>query len=657
MTGENHAWHAANQTYLVAELALIRVALARHAAAATGQPAPDTDEAGLIAARDAARSAVTGVTSLEALSAGFALSSFETGVLLLAAGCELDAGFAAECARASGSPHPTFGLALAVFPGGHWSALSPDAPLRRWRLVELAPGQGLTSAGLRIDERILHYLAGVSHQDERLAGLASVEPPPAAPLAPTHQRLVNDAAEAWSRAASGWPLPAIQLHGEDAATLRGLAAALAAALGYTVSRMPADLLPADAGQRSALARLWEREALLNGHALLLDCDEIDPTDATRSAMVGHICEGLLPGGLLLVTGRERRRLAGRPSLTVEAPRLPTAEQRQLWQQALGPVAGELNGHLDALASQFNLGPAAIAAAAAEAGVTAATGFPALWAACCRQARPQLDDLAQRIEPAATWDDLVLPALQMDTLHEIAGQVRQRAKVYEEWGFGRRGARGLGISALFAGPSGTGKTLAAEVLAGALGLDLYRVDLSQVVSKYIGETEKNLRRVFDAADLGGVVLLFDEADALFGRRSEVKDSHDRYANIEVSYLLQRMEAYRGLAILTTNMRSALDQAFVRRLRFIVQFPFPDASQREAIWRRAFPPGVPCAGLDMARLARLSVTGGNIRNIALNAAFLAAAQDEPVGMVHLLRAAAGEFAKMEKPLTEAEVKGWV
>jgi SpoVK/Ycf46/Vps4 family AAA+-type ATPase len=213
-----------------------------------------------------------------------------------------------------------------------------------------------------------------------------------------------------------------------------------------------------------------------------------------------------------------------------------------------------------------------------------------------------------------------------------------------------------VSALFAGSSGTGKTLAAEVLANELRLDLYRIDLSRVVDKYIGETEKNLRRIFDAAEGGGTILLFDEADALFGKRSEVKDSHDRYANIEVSYLLQRMEAYRGLAILTTNLKSALDTAFLRRIRFVVQFPFPDARQRAAIWRRAFPQKTPRRGVHVKRLAQLNVAGGNIRNIALNAAFLAAEAGEPVRMKHLLRATRSEFTKIESTLTDTELSGW-
>jgi len=239
---------------------------------------------------------------------------------------------------------------------------------------------------------------------------------------------------------------------------------------------------------------------------------------------------------------------------------------------------------------------------------------------------------------------------------IAAHVRHRVHVYERWGFAAQSARGLGISALFVGGSGTGKTMAAEVLARELRLDLYRIDLSSVVSKYIGETEKNLRRVFDAAEESGTILLFDEADALFGKRTEVKDSHDRYANIEVSYLLQRMEAYRGLAILTTNFRSALDAAFLRRLRFIVDFPFPTAAQRAEIWRRIFPAATPTADLDLARLAQLSLPGGNVRNIAVNAAFFAAEAQSPVDMSHLLRAARAEYAKLEKPLTGTEIGGW-
>jgi len=270
----------------------------------------------------------------------------------------------------------------------------------------------------------------------------------------------------------------------------------------------------------------------------------------------------------------------------------------------------------------------------------------------------LERLAQRIDAKATWDAIVLPQEERALLRQIARQVRQRGRVYEDWGFRQTMNRGLGISALFAGESGTGKTMAAEVIANDLRLHLYRIDLSAVVNKYIGETEKNLRRVFDAAEDSSAILFFDEADALFGKRSEVKDSHDRYANLEISYLLQRIEAYRGLAILTTNMKASLDHAFLRRLRFLVGFPFPAAGEREEIWRRAFPPQTPLhPKLDWTALARLAVSGGNIANIAVDAAFRAAHDDAPVSMAHLLGAARAECLKVEKQLSEHETRGWV
>ncbi len=387
-----------------------------------------------------------------------------------------------------------------------------------------------------------------------------------------------------------------------------------------------------------------------------------------SAAARHLAERLPTP--LFVASREPLRLR-RAFLRVEVEKPSPVEQKQLWARALGPAAGALNGMLDNLSQHFRLSAKAIHATsllivgkrAAPKPATDATAIAAeglrpteLWNACRALARPRLEDLAQRIVPSAGWDDLILPEPQMQALRQLADQVRHRMQVHESWGFADKGRRGLGVSALFAGASGTGKTLAAEVVARDLDLDLYRIDLSAVVSKYIGETEKNLARVFDAAEEGGAFLLFDEADALFGKRSEVKDSHDRYANIEIGYLLQRMEAYQGLAVLTTNLKSTMDKAFQRRLRFIVSFPFPDAAQREAIWRRAFPAKTPTEGLEAARLARLNVAGGNIRNIALNAAFLAAAAGAPVGMRHLLEAAQLEAQKIERPLSEAEIRGW-
>jgi hypothetical protein len=416
----------------------------------------------------------------------------------------------------------------------------------------------------------------------------------------------------------------------------------------------------------ALMRLWEREAALTGSALVLDHGDGEMTERIREGALARFTEHLCGG--LIISGRERRRIGQRPLVTFDIPKPTSAEQRDLWSSALGPATSQLNGGVETLVAQFNLSAAAIRAVSADATRRFSAADPRLaedsddlqrllWDGGRGESRTGLDSLAQRIDSSVEWDDLVLPTLQLQTLRDVAIHVRQRLKVYETWGFAAKSLRGLGISALFTGQSGTGKTLAAEVLANELHLDLYRIDLSSVVSKYIGETEKNLRRVFDAAEGGGAILLFDEADALFGKRSEVKDSHDRYANIEVSYLLQRIEAYRGLAVLTTNMKDALDSAFLRRISFIAQFPFPDAARRAEIWRRIFPREAPTEDLIVERLARLNVSGGNIRNIALHAAFLAAEFEEPIGMKHLLRAARREYAKLERTLSETETRGWI
>ena len=262
----------------------------------------------------------------------------------------------------------------------------------------------------------------------------------------------------------------------------------------------------------------------------------------------------------------------------------------------------------------------------------------------------------------TWDDLILPATEMKLLRQIAAQVGQRNKVYSQWGFDRKMNRGFGISALFAGESGCGKTMAAEVIANGLRLNLYRIDLSAVVNKYIGETEKNLCRLFDAAEEGGAILFFDEADALFGKRSEVKDSHDRYANIEINYLLQRIESYGGLAILATNMKSALDTAFLRRLRFVVNFPFPGIADRRRLWEKVFLQddvarslsAPPLDKLDYDRLSRLNLTGGYIHNVALNACFMAAELKTKVTMPAVLEAARAEYIKLDRPINEADFR---
>jgi ATPase family associated with various cellular activities (AAA) len=633
------AWSTANQELLVLELARLKLRLVPEA----GDPAE------LDAIISAQRAAMPSPPAIDLIVEAFDLSPFERALLMLCAGFEMDAQFATACATASERGGPTFALALALLDEPHWSALTPAGPLRACRLIDVEAGHALTTAPLRVEERILHFLAGVNMLDPRLRPVLTAYEPPLL-MAKHQQLLAGKLAADWAQAVA--PRRIIHLSGDDPPGAEDVAAAAAARLGLQLLVARAETLPASAVELDGFMTLWEREAALLPAALLVQCG-----DSTIPPQISTMAERMLAP--LLIAARDPLRLR-RPILSYQTSKPDAPEQKRLWQLVLGNNSQALNGAFDGVTSQFRLSARTIALAGLDVSERIAAGEPALravWSACRSSGRSRLDEIAQHIPPSANWDDLVLPQAQLGVLHQIVAQVRRRTLVYHDWGFGRRNARGLGIAALFAGASGSGKTLAAEVLASELDLDLYRIDLSSVVSKYIGETEKNLRRVFDAAEDSAAILLFDEADALFGKRSEVKDSHDRYANIEVSYLLQRMEAYRGLAILTTNQKSALDPAFHRRLRFIVNFPFPDAEQREEIWRRSFPAAAPTAALDFRKLARLQVAGGGVRNIALNAAFLAAESGEPIDMRHLLAAAHAESAKQEKPLSETETRGWI
>jgi hypothetical protein len=631
-TATEQDWGTANQRLMVAEIAWLATCLG------------DGDEATAAAEVAGARAAMPAPAAIDRLAEVFNLSSFERDVVLLTAGAELDTRLAELCGAAcgrSGSATVTFGLALAALPDPVWSALAPVRPLRRWRLVRVQEQTGLTSARIWIDERVLHFLVGLTFLDPGLEPiLTRVEEP--AIMLDDHDATAEAVATALERRDP--PMPVVQLHGDDPDGQEDVAARAAARLGLNLYLLRAADVPVDPGECATLAALWEREAALTHSALLVRAED-------NAGGLARFAERV--AGLVFVAGEHPLEL--RRSAMCYAVRRPAQEsQKGLWEAALGKTVAALDGQVDGVAAQFCFSARTIARVAS--GVSARDGFESLWQACRETAPSRLEALAQRIEPTAAWDDLVLADAALDTLRQIAMHVRHRLEVHDAWGFARKSARGLGISALFAGESGTGKTMAAEVLARELELDLYRIDLSAVVSKYIGETEKNLKQVFDAAEESGSVLLFDEADALFGKRSEVKDSHDRYANIEVSYLLQRMEIYRGLAILTTNLKAALDHAFRRRLRFIVEFPFPDLEEREAIWRRIFPAETPLEGIDYASLARLNAPGGVIRNIALNAAFLAAAENGPVAMRHLLRAARTEAGKRERPMSPTEVLGW-
>jgi len=655
-------WAEANQSCLVLEFARLRGRLGLEQAQST----PDEPQQ--------VRNSMQTTPAIDTLASIFKLSPFERDLLLLCAGIEMDSALAARCAEALNRPQRccvTFALAFATLADPHWSGLAPLGPLRKYGLIEMEPGYGLTSAPLRINERVLHYLAGVNRLDPSLEGMLQTRPYPGW-ISDQHRELATTISSRVD--ADGADDLILHLAGDDPRGQEDVASLIAEHMDRQLFVLPRRNIPAPGAEADHFIQLWAREALLLPAVLLLQLESAGPASAARqfNGAVDDLMERL-PAPLLVASRDPLPQMVERYRESHEVNKPSPAAQKRLWQRALGPVVAQVDGHLDTLAEHFRLsaetifsvakatvGRAAVQSITEPAATPKAVDPEHLWNSCRAVSRPRLDDLAERIGPwskPAQWDDLILPDLQKQVLRQMASQVRHRLQVYETWGFAERGRRGLGLSALFAGASGTGKTWAAEVLGAELKLDLYRIDLSAVVSKYIGETERNLKQVFDAAECGGVVLLFDEADALFGKRAEVKDGRDRYANMEVGYLLQRMESFGGLAILTTNLKGSLDKAFQRRLRFIVDFPFPDAAQREAIWARIFPKNAPTHGLDLKRLAQLNMTGGNICNIALNAAFLAADAGTPVEMDHVLQATRLEAIKAERALAESEIRGWV
>jgi AAA+ superfamily predicted ATPase len=629
------------------------------------EPKPDNNDE-LIAEAEADMLAAEAASSRPAvmiLSDRLRLSRFEQNLLLLCAAMELDPQMATLCSRAQHNPeyaYPTFSLAFQLFPQPDWNVVSATSPLRYWRLLDIhQPGsRPLTVSALHIDERILNYLKGLNYLDDRLTAYI-------APLwsADTHtgdlpvsQQTLVSAITNYLQHAPKNGSQVIQLLGTDSLSKQAVANATATALGLQLFRVPAELLPVQSADLESLARLWQRECYLLPFSLYFDGVEEDEGVAVQ-ALQRFVSRF---NGLMFVDTRGIRSGLGIKGMGFDVQKPSTTEQQMAWLQEVPALNRDGAGHL---ANQFNLNVSDIRHIArrvvAETQNNSDELLNSLWEGCLLNTRPRLDKLAQRIEPKATWNELVLPEETKRLLKQITEQVPNRHKVYDDWEFRQKMSRGLGISVLFAGASGTGKTMAAEVIARELNLNLYRIDLSAVVSKYIGETEKNLRYVFDAAEDGGTLLFFDEADALFGKRSEVKDSHDRFANTQVADLLQRMEAYSGLAILATNMQSALDQAFLRRLRFIVNFTFPGPAERKIIWQKSFTdkvfkPETEYGDLDFERLSHFNLTGGNIHSIALNAAFLAAQNNEYVTMRHVMQSVRTEFRKLEKPINEAEFR---
>ena len=537
-----------------------------------------------------------------------------------------------------------------------WDRLSADAPLRKHHLIEAItdpsrPNSTFLAQNLKVDHRIVAYLLGDAPPDERLKhAVQLVAHDPSAPLPEVALDVVQAALP---------EAPIIYMKGAKGMGELESASALCAAYDLPLVRIDAAVLialelPGDLGYRLAL-----REGYLNGAAIFIDeweswlDDRRQPPPALWDALLAYPAPIFLCGAADWEPqdmNRARRMLR----MSFAIPLYP--HRYRVWEQAVGEIAAQVSADdIEEVASKFRFSRTQIIRAAQTAADLAASraehpNKSDLYAGAQAHASLRLGHLANRVIPRATWDDLILPPDPLTQLHEVCDRMRYTYIVNEEWGFGTKLNRG--ISALFAGDSGTGKTLAAEVVAGELGLAVYKIDLSSVVSKYIGETEKNLNTIFTEAHAGNAILFFDEADALFGKRSEVKDARDRYANIEVAYLLQQVEAYDGVVILATNFRHNLDDAFTRRLDFVVDFPFPESEYRRRIWEVHFPTLAPLsADVNLAEIAdQYRLAGGNIRNAALAAAYLAAANGRVITPAHIRGAVRREHQKMGRLLEE-------
>jgi ATPase family associated with various cellular activities (AAA) len=634
-------WQAANYQYLMQCIEALRSQIKRSSA--------DSEVASVNTDRSEFR--------LDRLCCNLDLSAFERNLLLLAVGLQLSADLLETCNQVLDRELDRFDFntALSLLQKVDWQALSPQAPLRYWQLIEAGESALLLNRSLYVAEPILHYLVGAYACDERLATvLTPVSDLRRIPV--SYPTIVEQIIKRWAQISA--PLLPLHLYGNDLDSQRYIIQEACSQLHYPLFNLDIQALPSHGMELNTILRLLVRETILYPNVVYLL--EYDDLSADKQRVITRLVEDI-PAHCVLI-GQEPLAGIHFPVTTLQVPLLSVQEQLQLWQQVLNTEEVLSAQQLNPITEQFSLNATQIHSFVKALETDSKAGVitidtPSLWQHCRHSLRRKAEGLAQVIEPKASWHDLSLPATQTEILHTLVLHIRQRSQVYQQGGFAEKTSRGLGICALFAGPSGTGKTLAAEVIAHELALDVYHIDLSAIVSKYIGETEKHLKRIFDHAESSGAVLLFDEADALFGKRSEVKDSHDRYANLEVSYLLQQMEAYRGLSILTTNLRNAIDDAFLRRIRFIVQFPFPDHAQRMQIWQRIFPAQTPIEKLAWEKLARLNISGGHIRNIALNAAFLAARHQQPISMQHLLQAAQSEYLKLEKTLTENEIRDWV
>jgi hypothetical protein len=546
------------------------------------------------------------------------------------------------------------------------SLFDPQSPLLRHELLHLTGVEHgvplpLIDRPIALDERIAAFLLGQDMLDPVLVEIASLRSPARAAVPagfdPQMVVQIRHLAKLWQDAGT-WLVsgPAALLWGPPGSGLEPAAGYLAALLNRPVVSVDGRLLSTASDPGWIWLHACREAALRDALLFLAHFERLSAADQERLWQASG-------SGMIFACEGERPHLPPDPPLLLPFP-VPAHEHRKRWWRASmngsgGPGADEL---ADELAGRFLLTPGQIEQAASAARYLASlrsgSDEPptrADWFEGARmKSNPALSRLAERVVQPYTWEDLILPPEVSGLLRSILTQARYAHRVYDEWGLGARVPYGRGLAALFSGPAGTGKTMSAGILARELGLDLYKIDLSGVVSKYIGETEKNLENIFSEAASANVILFFDEADALFGKRSEVKDAHDRYANIEISYLLQRMESYAGISILATNLGHHLDEAFTRRMQYVVAFPLPGAEDRERIWRGMFPPGVPLNDdVDFTFLARrFDLTGGNIKNCVLAAAFMAAENGDKISMQHLVQAVARELGKMGQAVQRAD-----
>lgn len=601
---------------------------------------------------------------LDGLTQRFGLSQLEVEILLATLAPEIDPRYERLFAYLQDDvtkKRPSVDLVLNLLTTSFKEKLrlrhhfTDEGKLIRSRLMNrFADGAGreptLLGHYLRPAGRVVEHLLGFPGLDDRLIGSTKlIEANANIPGRRLSQSLIEQLNHAVDNGKQADALPMLSFMGGYGVGKRTAARYISNRLGKPLIILNLKALAAsDVGLEEGLQYLIRDGLLLGAQVFINHWDAIleddRPPDKFFSPLMAY-------PGLVIMAGEKEWQPKGedreRRILRVSFDTGDFERRLKSWQRHLD---GQ-NLQLFELANQFQFSSGQI-----EDAVATALDFAQwrqqplseedLFAASRAHSNQKLAELATKIVPRYRWEDIVLPPDTIAQLQEMVNTVRQRPIVYGEWGWGQKLSLGKGLNGLFAGESGTGKTMAADIMAGQLGQDLYKIDLSMLVSKYIGETEKNLNRVFTEAQTSNAILFFDEADAIFGKRSEVKDSHDRYANIEISYLLQRMEAYDGVVILATNLRANLDDAFTRRLHFIVEFPFPEAADREIIWGVNVPQETPLKpDVDFGLLARrYRITGGNIRNIIMAAAFLAAEAGESVGMKQLLHASRREYQKM-------------